>query len=166
MRLPSHGELFGRLSIRARLTLTYGSILFVGGTLLLTVTYLLLRSVLDNVEFSLDVPPGTPGALVTIWRHQIEIQAVKLNEQILHLMVQQSVLILLGVGLFALVFGHLVADRALRPVAKMTATARKLSESTLAHQRIDLQGPEDDQPSRSLRNDPATACLEAVAGCP
>ncbi|MFI6183818.1 sensor histidine kinase [Nonomuraea sp. NPDC051191] len=148
MRLPFHGkplgELFGRLSIRARLTLTYGSMLFVGGTLLLTVTYLLLRSVLDNVEFSLDVPPGTPDALVTIWRHQIEIQAVKLNEQILRLMVQQSVLILLGVGLFALVCGYLVADRALRPVAKMTATARKLSDSTLAHQRIDLHGPEDE----------------------
>ncbi|MFF4198259.1 sensor histidine kinase [Nonomuraea sp. NPDC001831] len=138
------GQVFGKLSIRARLTLTYGSMLFVGGTLLLTVAYLLLRSVLNNVEFSLDVPPGTPDELVTVWRHQIEIQAVKLDEQILSRMVQRSVLILLGVGLFALVFGYLVADRALRPVAKMTATARKLSESTLAHQRIDLQGPDDE----------------------
>ncbi|MER6576147.1 HAMP domain-containing sensor histidine kinase [Nonomuraea sp. NPDC001023] len=158
MRLPSHAgrapgghappgraaALFGKLGIRARLTLTYGSMLFVGGTLLLTVAYLLLRAVLDGVEFSLDVPPGTPDELVTVWRHQIEIQAVKLDEQILSRMVQQSVLILLGVGLFALVFGYLVADRALRPVAKMTATARKLSESTLAHQRIDLQGPDDE----------------------
>ncbi|MFI7696913.1 HAMP domain-containing protein [Nonomuraea sp. NPDC049655] len=98
MRLPSHAgrtpgghappgraaALFGKLGIRARLTLTYGSMLFVGGTLLLTVGYLLR------------------------------------------------------------VFGYLVADRALRPVAKMTATARKLSESTLAHQRLDLQGPDDE----------------------
>ncbi|MGW2214942.1 histidine kinase dimerization/phospho-acceptor domain-containing protein [Nonomuraea sp. NPDC001684] len=76
------------------------------------------------MEFSLDVPPGTPDELVTVWRHQIEIQAVKLDEQILSRMIQQSVLILLGVGLFALVFGYLVADRALRPVANASHQLR------------------------------------------
>ncbi|MFF0869375.1 hypothetical protein ACFYUV_47000 [Nonomuraea sp. NPDC003560] len=52
---------------------------------------------LDGVEFSLDVPPGIPDEPVTVWRHQIEIQAVKLDEQILSRMIQQSVLILLGI---------------------------------------------------------------------
>ncbi|MFF5204888.1 sensor histidine kinase [Streptosporangium sp. NPDC000396] len=134
----------GKLSIRWRLTLTYGTMFFVAGSLLLTVMYLLLRSVLSDVRFSLEVPAGTPDTLVEIWQHQIEIQVTKLDEQILRLMVQQSALVLLGVGIFALLFGYLVAERALRPVAKMTTTARKLSESTLAHQRIDLQGPDDE----------------------
>jgi len=43
----------------------------------------------------------------------------------------------------ALVLGYFVADRALSPLQKVTATARRLSESTL-HERIALEGPADE----------------------
>ncbi|WP_256862344.1 HAMP domain-containing sensor histidine kinase [Microbispora sp. GKU 823] len=39
--------------------------------------------------------------------------------------------------------GYLVADRALRPLDRVTETAQRLSESTL-HERIALRGPQDE----------------------
>jgi signal transduction histidine kinase len=49
-----------------------------------------------------------------------------------------------GVGILAVIIGYIVADRALKPIQQMTTTARKLSGSTLAHERIDLKGPDDE----------------------
>ncbi|GGM83547.1 sensor protein CutS [Thermopolyspora flexuosa] len=53
------------------------------------------------------------------------------------------VLVMIVVGVVALAFGHLVADRALRPLNRVTETAERLSESTL-HERIALRGPNDE----------------------
>nr|WP_240972443.1 HAMP domain-containing sensor histidine kinase [Nonomuraea sp. FMUSA5-5] len=47
------------------------------------------------------------------------------------------------VGIIALLLGYVVADRALRPLDRVTETAQRLSESTL-HERIGLRGPPDE----------------------
>lgn len=135
----------GRLSIRWRLTLTYGALFFAAGVLLETVMYIVVRSVLKaDLVFHLDAPRGIPPELLAHWEQQIHIQSGVVVEATLDTLVRQSLLALIGVGILALILGYFVADRAMRPVQQMTATARKLSESTLAHQRIGLEGPNDE----------------------
>jgi signal transduction histidine kinase len=123
-----------RMSLRLRLTLLYGGMFFVAGALLLVVTYIIVSQILNSV-----LPTG-------IWQflpsgRSFDLGVVK--EQALHMMVGRSLLALIGVGVLALVLGFFVADRALGPLQKVTATARRLSESTL-HERIALEGPEDE----------------------
>src|SRR5690606_876196 len=132
-----------RLSIRWRLTLTYGALFFAAGVLLETVMYIVLRAVLEaGLVFHLDTPPGVPQWVIDIWEDNIQAQSAVAIDTILDTVVRQSLLALVGVGILALILGYFVADRAMRPVQQMTATARKLSESTLAHQRIALEGPD------------------------
>ncbi|HZB33245.1 MAG TPA: HAMP domain-containing sensor histidine kinase [Streptosporangiaceae bacterium] len=124
----------GRMSLRLRLTLLYGGMFFVAGALLLVVTYVIVSQILNTVLPSrvlLILPTG----------RSVDLGAVK--EQTLHMMLGRSLLALIGVGVLALVLGFFVADRALGPLQKVTATARRLSGSTL-HERIALEGPEDE----------------------
>ncbi|MFC4912740.1 sensor histidine kinase [Actinomadura gamaensis] len=123
-----------RMSVRLRLTVLYGALFFLAGVLLLFVTYLLLRSVLDSV-----FPAGTGirypnGSYIT---------SEEIRDLAMRRMLTRSVLALLGVGIIAVVMGYFVADRALSPLQRVTQTARRLSESTL-HERIALDGPEDE----------------------
>jgi signal transduction histidine kinase len=124
----------GRMSLRLRLTLLYGGMFFVAGALLLVVAYVIVSQILNTVlpgRVLVIIPPG----------RSVDLGAVK--EQTLHMMLGRSLLALIGVGVLALVLGFFVADRALGPLQKVTATARRLSESTL-HERIALEGPEDE----------------------
>ena len=124
-----------RMSLRLRLTVLYGGMFFVAGALLLVVTYVIVSQILNSV-----FPTG--GRWVFLPSGRIfDPGAVK--AQTLHMMLGRSLLALIGVGILALVLGFFVADRALAPLQRVTATARKLSESTL-HERIALEGPEDE----------------------
>nr|WP_308164152.1 HAMP domain-containing sensor histidine kinase [Nonomuraea sediminis] len=132
-----------KVSIRWRLTLTYSALFFVAAALLLFILYTIVGSAIDkawpNLDLSgLDVETATKGQLV--W-HDARLQAVANARSALF---SSSFMALLGMGILALMVGYFVADRAMRPVAQMTAAARKLSDSNLAHQRIDLKGPEDE----------------------
>ncbi|MEU4327773.1 sensor histidine kinase [Nonomuraea dietziae] len=133
-----------RVSIRWRLTLTYGALFFMAGAVLLVAMHLIVRSVLDSLSFTLRLPAGSPPSLADWLNEQSELLANNNTNAVLEYLVRQSVMVLIGVGILALILGYFVADRALRPVAQMTATAKKLSESNLAHQRIDLKGPQDE----------------------
>nr|WP_318656284.1 HAMP domain-containing sensor histidine kinase [Spongiactinospora rosea] len=138
-------ELPARLGIRWRLTLTYGALFFAAGAMLLFVMYTIvgvsIESAWPMAPFDLNEMPADVRDRVVEWWAQHRDGAVVAARA--H-MLNRSLLALLGVGIFALILGYFVADRALRPVAQMTATARKLSESTLAHQRIDLKGADDE----------------------
>jgi signal transduction histidine kinase len=126
------------MTVRLRLTLLYGGLFFAAGFLLLAVAYILVTNILESLpfEFRTTDPFGIS---------QQEQQAIRQGfiDNAQHRLITQSAFALLGVGLIALVLGWFVADRALGPLQKVTATARKLSESTL-HERIALQGPEDE----------------------
>nr|WP_307848715.1 HAMP domain-containing sensor histidine kinase [Microbispora oryzae] len=135
----------GRISVRWRLTLTYGALFFVAGALLLMVMYVLVGQAI-NAGWGSNVflPFGAPSDLVDqfqTWyaQQQQEVIAVAKAE-----LLKRSLMALFGVGILALILGYVVADRALRPIKKMTGTARKLSETSLAHERIDLKGPDDE----------------------
>jgi signal transduction histidine kinase len=120
-----------RLSLRIRLTLLYGGMFFGAGVALLVVTYLLVRSIMSNA-----VILGPFGEVSEADRNSF-------INWVMHRLLIQSIIALVAIGIVAIVLGYLVAGRALAPLQRVTATARRLSESTL-HQRIALEGPEDE----------------------
>ncbi|RAY11605.1 two-component sensor histidine kinase [Actinomadura craniellae] len=126
-KLPS------RISVRLRLTLLYGLLFFLAGALLLFVTYVLVADILSNVEV---IVPGASAEQL----HQLRQTYV---HETMQQLIGRSLMALAGIGIMALVLGYFVADRALSPLQQVTATARRLSESTL-HERIALEGPEDE----------------------
>jgi signal transduction histidine kinase len=136
-------QLPGRVSIRWRLTLTYGALFFVAALVLLVSVYAIIGKAIEGAWPRLDTSDFDAiesAILQERWSAAQQRVVVNARDSLL----QSSVLAMIGVGILALMLGYFVADRALRPVTQMTATARKLSESTLAHQRIDLQGPDDE----------------------
>ncbi|MFI6496607.1 sensor histidine kinase [Nonomuraea typhae] len=138
-------ELPGKVSVRWRLTLTYGAMVFTAAAVLLMLLYVIVGNSIDEGwgtwAFDTSRVDNYTAAIVEA-RWQATREAVVASAR--GALLRSSIMSLVGVGIFSLIIGYFVADRALRPVAKMTATARKLSESTLAHQRIDLQGPNDE----------------------
>ena len=144
-----------RLSLRTRLTLVYGGLFLVTATLLVAVTYLLTTRAMDS-RFRIAVSRsdiesgplggGVPGARapdITELRRVVNERAAAQREAILQDLLQSSLLTVFALCLLAVVLGYLVAGRMLRPLQTVTATARRLSESTL-HQRIGLSGPRDE----------------------
>jgi signal transduction histidine kinase len=122
-----------RMSVRLRLTLLYGLLFFVAGALLLFVMSVLMADILHSVKVI--GPNITEEEAAALQRQFVE--------QTMQQLVGRSLLALGGVGIFTLVLGWFVADRALGPLQRVTTTARRLSESTL-HERIALEGPDDE----------------------
>ncbi|MFB9472993.1 sensor histidine kinase [Nonomuraea salmonea] len=136
-------ELPGKVSIRWRLTLTYGALVFGAAVALLLSMYAIVGASIGNEWPTLDtrgINPIDAAIAQNQWLQAKEATVHNARGELL----QSAVMALFGVGILALIIGYFVADRAMRPVARMTATARKLSESTLAHQRIALEGPNDE----------------------
>ncbi|RVX43200.1 signal transduction histidine kinase [Nonomuraea polychroma] len=126
-----------KVSIRWRLTLTYSALVFAASAVVLFSVYSIVGQAIARSWPSLNI--NNLQAQV-VWQ-EAQDRAVTNAQDI---MLRSSLMALMGVGILSLIIGYFVADRAMRPVAKMTATARKLSESTLAHQRIALEGPNDE----------------------
>lgn len=134
-----------------RLTILYGGLFFLAGSLLLWSTYLLTARALSQ-QFSLGFTKiVTSKPLVTVTQapsDDLVFQQVKGDVRqraatVLDDMLRSSAAIMVLLGVLAVVLGYLVADRALRPLDRVTETARRLSESTL-HERIALDGPPDE----------------------
>ncbi|MEO3871985.1 ATP-binding protein [Nonomuraea sp. B12E4] len=137
--------------LRLRLTLLYGGLFFVAGSILLWLTYLITARAM-NQQFVVgsrisgsevvapeteSMPPKIPGTAV--FQAEVEHRA----GSVLSEMVRFSMVVMILVGIIALLLGYVVADRALRPLDRVTETAQRLSESTL-HERIGLLGPPDE----------------------
>jgi len=152
--------------VRLQLTLLYGGLFLLAGAALLAVNYALVRSRF-TLPFHVEVsapgtqPPvgagpgqgaglllftrvddgdviasaGSPGALEAV---RDKVQAAALSQLLTQSGVALGLMAVVSVGL-----GWLVAGRVLRPLQAITATARRLEGSNL-HERINLQGPEDE----------------------
>jgi signal transduction histidine kinase len=144
-----------QVSLRTRLTLIYGSLFLVTSTALVAVTYLVTARVLES-RFQVLItktapPPGSPvgpagqipGEVLAQVRQTVNDQAAAQKRAILSELVQSSGIAVIVLGFIAIVLGYFVAGRMLRPLQRVTATARRLSESTL-HERIGLSGPRDE----------------------
>ncbi|NUS09636.1 MAG: HAMP domain-containing histidine kinase [Nonomuraea sp.] len=134
--------------LRLRLTFLYGGLFFAAGSMLLWLTYLFTAQALNQqfVTGFRELGPGTesefPGRAIVA---DVKIQADVEHRagSVLDEMVRSSLIVLIFIGVVALVLGYLVADRALRPLDRVTETAQRLSGSTL-HERIGLRGPPDE----------------------
>jgi signal transduction histidine kinase len=162
-----------RVSVRLKLTLLYGGLFLLAGAGLLAVNYALVRSQL-TLPFGIRIEsrgPGLPDALgdapglvlmragadggdqfvaaapspeaVAAVRREAEAVRRELQAATLQQLLTQSGIALALMALVSVGLGWLVAGRVLRPLAAITATARRLEGSTL-HERINLQGPQDE----------------------
>ncbi|WP_433470084.1 sensor histidine kinase [Spirillospora sp. CA-128828] len=143
------------MSVRTRLTLVYGSLFLVTSATLVAVTYLLTVRTMDDrfpVRQSMDATTvtrlramavnGDVGQLMRL-KADADRQLAQQKHDVLQQLLQSSLVTMLVLGVLAVVIGYVVAGRMLRPLHKVTATARRLSESTL-HERIALDGPQDE----------------------
>ncbi|KAB2350743.1 sensor histidine kinase [Actinomadura rudentiformis] len=157
-----------RLSLRARLTLTYGGLFFVAGLLLLGVTYVLFDQQLaqrgqkflaitksDPSGERTTVAPQPPNAVRPEDRlispdmdRFLKAERDKLHDAAVTSLVTQGGLALVAVGGLAVGFGWLIAGRMLAPLHKVTDTARRIASAPAAdhnlHERIALRGPNDE----------------------
>ncbi|WP_413099799.1 sensor histidine kinase [Streptomyces sp. Inha503] len=156
--------LLSRLPFRARLTAAFSALFLIAGIALLAFVVLLARrgtqqqaqglsvtygNVPGGPAASLelarptrpDLTPRAPGDVAMFQKIDQTVQAVQ--DTALRQMVLWSAVGLLAMALLAGVLGWWLAGRALRPVASMTETARRISEQNL-HQRLALTGPDDE----------------------
>ena len=161
MRLP-------RPTIRIRLTLLYGFLFLLAGIVLIAIAHLLYRDALEGDDlvakqafyaeeqvreaFGERLPSGrvlrdfTARDGRTIYKFVEDVHAKAVDEAVDDALSEQIVQsgVALGVTTVgALLLGWLVAGRVLRPVQRITETARASSESDL-HHRVALQGPDDE----------------------
>jgi signal transduction histidine kinase len=143
-----------RPNLRIRLTLLYGGLFLLAGAFLVFLLYFLVDANIPSGNVIPSVPaaspsgpgsnahvggPTEPGALGERFRELLDRQ----RERVLDTLVQQSIVALAIAATAASVLGWLVAGRVMRPLQRITETARRVSEPSL-HERIDLRGPPDE----------------------
>ncbi|MGO9954845.1 MAG: sensor histidine kinase [Solirubrobacteraceae bacterium] len=139
-------------TVRLRLTALYGSVLLVTGAVMLTIGYVLVRDNLRpyhslRVELErLGIHPVRgefgflPGSATAKLIHTVEDQILR---GALHRLLIEYVAALIAITAISVVMGWLLAGRALAPLRKITATARRVSGENLG-ERIALSGPADE----------------------
>jgi signal transduction histidine kinase len=145
-------------TVRLRLTALYGAVFLITGAVLLTIGYFVVRHNLDargdfRQELSkLGIPPpsgapffghplafgpGSPEAKVA-GAVRAQLRAETLNRLLVEYLAALGVMTIVSVAA-----GWLLAGRALRPLRRITGTARRVSGENLG-ERIALSGPADE----------------------
>jgi two-component system sensor histidine kinase VanS len=151
---------FPSTTIRLRLTLLYGGLFLVSGTVLLAVAYVLFRSAAGvNLVVLPNVQAG-PNTHVREMAERAYAESVRRNTDALHHGLIQSGIVLAGMTVISIALGWLVAGRVLRPLREMTATTRQISERNL-DERLALPGPRDELKELADTIDGLLARLEA-----
>lgn len=142
-------------TIRVRLTVLYGGLFFLAGAVLLALTYFLVRQslsargaglafpgVAERLPFQLPLDPESIQRLVA----DLRAEQARYRAETLDTLLRRGSMALGLVGLVALGFGWLVAERVLRPLNQITATAGRIATSPGRglHERIALTGPRDE----------------------
>jgi signal transduction histidine kinase len=136
-----------RGSVRLRLTLLFGGLFLVAGAALLAITYGLVSHATHNILITSRVS-GSSGALPVL----PDIQPLQAQAQLYGAAAQakenDALLLYSGIALAimavaSVALGWFVAGRALRPLRRITAGARRIAATNL-HERLALDGPDDD----------------------
>ena len=130
-------------TIRLRLTLLYGGLFLISGTVLLAIAYVLFRRASGANLVVLPGVSANPNAHVREMAERAYASSVERNTDVLHQGLLRSVVVLAVMTVISVAFGWLVAGRVLRPIREMTATTRQISERNLS-ERLDLPGPRDE----------------------
>ncbi|GIJ69547.1 sensor histidine kinase [Virgisporangium ochraceum] len=128
-----------RLTLRLRLALLAGILLLIGGAFLVLLAWLIVGKAVD----SNNPPAGTKlvradgtGVDASSWQRERARDAKR------ETLAFGAVALVATTG-FGVAGGYVLAGRALRPLHRVTTTARRLSGETL-DQRISYTGPEDE----------------------
>jgi signal transduction histidine kinase len=155
-----------RRSARRRLTMLYGSLFTLSGAGLLGFTFWLFYRATANSRL-VPKPPaqwsrGRHGAVCLPNGHPCAIDqtAARIHAFDLHALLVQSGIALAVMAVLAFALGWLVAGRVLRPLRAITATARRISATSL-HERLALAGPDDEFKELADTLDGLFARLEA-----
>jgi signal transduction histidine kinase len=153
-----------RWTARLRLTLWYGGLFLLAGLVLVGTSFLLVRQrlapqgekvvcvqsgggvdTLPTCKRGKEGEAPVPGPTVAGQITDGQITAIQNNvlSIAMRTFLQTMLLTLALMALLSLGLGWVVAGRVLRPLQRITATARRLSERNL-HQRIALDGPDDE----------------------
>jgi signal transduction histidine kinase len=92
----------------------------------------------EQLVASADTPAAIEAARSELATIRRKLETAALNQLLAQSGIALAVMAVVSIGL-----GWLVAGRVLRPLSAITATARRLEGSTL-HERINLQGPQDE----------------------
>jgi len=141
-------------SVRTKLTAWYGGLFLLAGLVLVVINYLLVQSTLPDpagvalrTVGSADVTYGvtaaaalpSPGMAVQLLSGSLDTY----RSSTLSTLVVGSAIALVATAALAVLFGWLMAGRALRPLQDITSTARRLEAGRL-DRRINLDGPPDE----------------------
>jgi signal transduction histidine kinase len=159
-----------RLTLRARLTMLYGTVLVVAFCALLAVTFVLVNRGFDlasganapaqkayvaQLEQTLNKIDNSPDGKLSVkdqkQRQEVKEQLIAANAgsgealraEAVNTLVIGSLLALAVLVPLSMLAGWLLARRALRPVGAITAAARRASENQL-HERLALPGRRDE----------------------
>lgn len=147
------------------MALLYGALVLLIGAALLATSYILLDRALTEIAL-----PPNPGD-VTITDNQTHVRTVwnpsqarsAMRTSALHYLLNNGLLYFGVIVLIGSIGGYLLARQALRPVARITATAKQLSTKTLS-ERISLGGPDDELRELADTFDEMLARLDAAFG--
>jgi signal transduction histidine kinase len=146
-----------RGGVRLRLTLLFGSLFLAAGAALLGITYGLVSNATNGIivarqtngtivgEQTAGPAPGGQAALTG--PQQLQAQGLQYASQA-RAAEDDALLLYSGIALGIMVvvsvaLGWFAAGRALRPLRRITAAARRISATNL-HERLALDGPDDD----------------------
>lgn len=155
-----------RRPLRLRLTLLYAGAVAVSGAVLVAVTYALVaatvadqpvdtvgmavdgspQSVLIDMsgdEVAVDAETGEPVVTLDEIAGAVAAVNITLRDDTLSTLLTRSLLVLGVVVVLAGLLGWVVASRALAPLHRITATARRVADDNLGG-RIALSGPRDE----------------------
>ncbi|MGW3045229.1 sensor histidine kinase [Kitasatospora sp. NPDC001159] len=146
-----------RPTIRMRLTLLYGGMFLMAGVVLLLLMYFFVRQALHDVapqQFNFTVLNPNGSVSSTFYVNGRPMSSDQLNEALasihesrstsaLNTLLQKSLTVLVCLAVIAFAAGYAMAGRVLRPLGRITRTARDVASSDL-HRRIELDGPDDE----------------------
>ncbi|WP_290055129.1 sensor histidine kinase [Amycolatopsis solani] len=142
------------LSVRTKLTAWYGGLFLLAGLVLVVINYLLVQSTLPDparvasttigsagLTYGIPAQTALPSSGVAVRLLSGSLEDYR-SSTLSTLLVGSGIALVATAGL-AVLFGWLMAGRALRPLHDITSTARRLEAGKL-DRRINLDGPPDE----------------------
>src|SRR3954469_5668970 len=124
-----------RPTVRLKMTALYAGVFFLAGALLLSVSYMLVRNNLTGTAGLRGLSPSDYALHEAVQRDVADTTLPKLrNYYVIALAAMTGLSVLLGWAM---------AGRVLRPLQRITATAKRVSQDNL-DERIGLDGPRDE----------------------
>jgi signal transduction histidine kinase len=148
---------FFRPTLRMRMALLYGGlVVLVGGSLLIICVILVDRAISQLPGYDTNRVLTDPATGNNVHLDVTEAQSHATSYLLRSGLVFFAIIVVIGT-----LGGYLIARQSLRPIAKLTATARALSTETL-DQRINLSGPDDELLELANTFDEMLARLDAA----